>query len=137
MHRDKSSSWVRQDVNKIKSFFREQEIGLTVSYGKNIVPSRFFFLWLFRRKFSKFYFDSIIEKLTSNAQQVLVLSQVAQAHYESPEQHYPTQLINYSYSKKIIIHCMGKCSLLTKLAKCTLNIALKLTFSVFLFFFEF
>ena len=32
---------------------------------------------------------------------------------------------------------MGKCSLLTKLAKCTLNIALKLTFSVFLFFFVF
>ena len=30
---------------------------------------------------------------------------------------------------------MEKYSLLTKLAKCTLNIALKLTFSVFLFFF--
>ena len=26
-----------------------------------------------------------------------VLTQVAQAYYESPEQHYPTQLINYSY----------------------------------------
>ena len=43
----------------------------------------------------------------------------------------------YSYSKKIIRHCMEKYSLLTKLAKCTLNIALKLTFSVFLFFFVF
>ena len=32
---------------------------------------------------------------------------------------------------------MEKYSLLTKLAKCTLNIALKLTFSVFLFFFVF
>ena len=63
--------------------------------------------------------------------------QVAQAHYDSPEQHYPTQLINYSYSKKIIRRCMGKCSLLPKLAKCTLNIALKLTFSVLLFFFAF
>ena len=63
--------------------------------------------------------------------------QVAQAHYESPEQHYPTLLINYSYSKKIIRRCMEKYSLLTKLAKCTLNIALKLTFSVFLFFFVF
>ena len=64
------------------------------------------------------------------------ISQVAQAHYESPEQHYPTQLINYSYSKKIIRRCMQKYSLLTKLAKCTLNIALKLTFSIFLFFFS-
>ena len=63
--------------------------------------------------------------------------QVAQADYESPEQHYPTLLINYSYSKKIIRRCMEKYSLLTKLAKCTLNIALKLTFSVFLFFFVF
>ena len=62
---------------------------------------------------------------------------VAQAHYESPEQHCPTLLINYSYSKKIIRHCMEKYSLLTKLAKCTLNTALKLTFSVFLFFFVF
>ena len=33
--------------------------------------------------------------------------------------------------------CMEKYSLLTKLAKCTLNIAFKLTFSVFLFFFVF
>ena len=64
-------------------------------------------------------------------------SQVAQAHYASPEQHYPTKLINYSYSKKIIRRCMEKYSLLTKLAKCTLNIALKFTFSVFLFFFVF
>ena len=32
---------------------------------------------------------------------------------------------------------MEKFSLLTKLAKCTFNIALKLTFSVFLFFFVF
>ena len=46
-------------------------------------------------------------------------------------------LINYSYSKKIVRRCMEKYSLLTKLAKCTLNIALKLTFSVFLFFFVF
>ena len=66
-----------------------------------------------------------------------ILPQVAQAHYESPEQHYPTHLINYSYSKKIIRRCMEKYSLLTKLAKCTLNIALKLIFSVFLFFFVF
>ena len=65
------------------------------------------------------------------------ISQVAQAHYESPEQHYATWLINYSYNKKIIRRCMEKYSLLTKLAKCTLNIALKLTFSVFLFFFVF
>ena len=64
-------------------------------------------------------------------------AQVAQAHYESPEQHYPTLLINYSYSKKIMRRCMEKYFLLTKLAKCTLNIALKLTFSVFLFFFVF
>ena len=63
--------------------------------------------------------------------------QVAQAHYESREQHYPTLLINYSYSKKIIRRCMEKYSLLTKLTKCTLNIALKLTFSVYLFFFVF
>ena len=68
---------------------------------------------------------------------VSVSSQVAQAHYESREQHYPTLLINYSYSKKIIRRCMEKYSLLTKLAKCTLNIALKLTFSVFLFLFVF
>ena len=68
---------------------------------------------------------------------VHILLQVAQAHYESPQQHFPTQLINYSYNKKIIRRCMEKCSLLTKLAKCTLNIALKLTFSVFLFFFVF
>ena len=53
------------------------------------------------------------------------------------KQHYPCKLINYSYSKKIIRHCMEKYSLLTKLAKCTLNIALKFTFSVFLFFFVF
>ena len=66
-----------------------------------------------------------------------IKSQVAQAHYESREQHYPPQLINFSYSKKIIRRCMEKYSLLTKLAKCTLNIALKLTFSVFLFFFVF
>ena len=66
-----------------------------------------------------------------------VCSQVAQARYESPEQHYPTQPINYSYSKQIIRRCMEKYSLLTKLANCTLNIALKLTFSVFLFFFVF
>ena len=66
-----------------------------------------------------------------------VSPQVAQAHYESPEQHYPTQLINYSYSKKIIRLCTEKYSLLTKLAKFTLNIALKLIFSVFLFFFVF
>ena len=33
--------------------------------------------------------------------------------------------------------CMEKYSLLTTLAKCTLNIALKNTFSVFLFFFVF
>ena len=46
---------------------------------------------------------------------LIVQPQVAQAHYESPEQHYPTQLINYSYSKKIIRH-MEKYSLLTKLA---------------------
>ena len=63
--------------------------------------------------------------------------QVAQAHYESPEQHYPTLLINYSYSKKIMRRCMEKYFFLTKLAKCTLNITLKLTFSVFLFFFVF
>ena len=36
---------------------------------------------------------------------------------------------DYSYSKKIIRRCMEKYFLLTKLAKCTLNIALKLTFS--------
>ena len=36
----------------------------------------------------------------------LYIAQVAQAHYESPEQHYPTLLINYSYSKKIIRRCM-------------------------------
>ena len=53
------------------------------------------------------------------------------------KQHYPSKLINYSYSKKIIRRCMEKYSLLTKLAKCTLNIALKLTFSVFLFFVAF
>ena len=40
-------------------------------------------------------------------------------------------------SKKIIRRCMEKYSLLSKLAKCTLNMALKLTFSVFLFFFVF
>ena len=68
---------------------------------------------------------------------IQVTAQVAQAHYESPEQHYPTWLINYSYSTKIIRLCMEKYSLLTKLAKCTLNIALKLTFSVFLFVFVF
>ena len=27
----------------------------------------------------------------------LTTAQVAQAYYESPEQHYPTYLINYSY----------------------------------------
>ena len=70
-------------------------------------------------------------------QSLALLSQVAQAHYESREKHYPNQLINYSYSTKIIRRCMEKYSLLTKLAKCTLNIALKLTFSVFLFFFVF
>ena len=53
------------------------------------------------------------------------------------KQHYPSKLISYSYIKKIIRRCMEKYSLLTKLAKCTLNIALKLTFSVFLFFFVF
>ena len=53
----------------------------------------------------------------------LIGPQVAQAHYESREQHYPTLLINYSYSKKIIRRCMEKYSLLTKLTKCTLNIA--------------
>ena len=26
--------------------------------------------------------------------------QVAQAHYESSEQHYPTELINYSYGRR-------------------------------------
>ena len=46
-------------------------------------------------------------------------------------------LINYPYSKKIIRRCMEKYSLLTKLAKCKLNIALKLTFSASLFFFVF
>ena len=53
------------------------------------------------------------------------------------EQHYPSKLIHYSYCKKIIRRCMEKFSLLTEFAKCTLNIALKLTFSVFLFFFVF
>ena len=27
----------------------------------------------------------------------LTISQVTQAYYDSPEQHYPAQLINYSY----------------------------------------
>ena len=54
-----------------------------------------------------------------------------------PGKFHVVVLVNYSYSKKIIRPCMGKCSLLTKLANCTLNIALKLTFSVFLFFFVF
>ena len=53
------------------------------------------------------------------------------------KQNYASKLINYSYSKKIIRRYMEKCSLLTKLEKCALNVALKLTFSAFLFFFVF
>ena len=56
------------------------------------------------------------------------------------KQHYPAKVVNDSYSKKLkddLRRCMEKYFLLTKLAKCTLNIALKLTFSVFLFFFVF
>ena len=75
--------------------------------------------------------------IPANFEHKLRCPQVAQAHYESREQHYLTLLINYSYRKKIITRCMEKYSLLTKLAKCILNIALKLTFSVFLFFLVF
>ena len=45
----------------------------------------------------------LLSRSTSSVQAVPMNSvkpQVAQAHYESPEQHYTTQLINYSYSKK-------------------------------------
>ena len=45
--------------------------------------------------------------------------------------------VTFIQQLKIIRRCMEKYSLLTKLAKCTLNIALKLTFSVFLLFFVF
>ena len=34
---------------------------------------------------------------TSGLSVCFLIPQVAQAHYESPEQHYPTWLINYSY----------------------------------------
>ena len=47
---------------------------------------------------------------------------------KNPKTTLPIKAINYSYGKKIIRRCMEKYSLLTKLAKCTLNIALKLTF---------
>ena len=56
---------------------------------------------------------------------------------KNPKTTLPNKLINYSYSKKILRRCMEKYSLLIELAKCTLNIALKLTFCVPLFFFVF
>ena len=56
---------------------------------------------------------------------------------KNPKTTLPIKLINYSYSKKIIRHCIEKFSLLTKFAICILNIALKLTFSVCVFFFVF
>ena len=56
---------------------------------------------------------------------------------KNPKTTLPIKLINYSYSTKIIRGCMEKYSLLTKLAKCTFNIALKLTFSASLSFFVF
>ena len=53
------------------------------------------------------------------------------------EQHYLSWLFNCSYSKKNYKTLYEKYSLFTKLIKCALNIALKLTFSLFLFFFVF
>ena len=52
------------------------------------------------------------------------------------EQHYPSKLINYSYSKKIIRRCMTNILCSLKLINCALNIDLKLTFSLFFSFFE-
>ena len=53
------------------------------------------------------------------------------------EQHHPNKLINYSYTQENYKTLYGEYSLLTKLAKCALNIALKLTFIVLSFFLVF
>ena len=53
------------------------------------------------------------------------------------EQHHPAKLINYSYTQENYKTLYEEYSLLTKLTKCALNIALKLTFIVLSFFLVF
>ena len=66
-------------------------------------------------------------------QQQLVFSQVAQAHYESPEQHYPTVIwVKNCRSKKGLKQCLGglKCSQNIKKNNKTLKVSFKAIFNV-------